>query len=277
MPIEIRLATPADRPRIAELRTEVGWAVRAWALDAIAPPIGAAWVALDAGTIVGCGSGIVYGRLGIVGTMIVAESHRRRGIGAMILGAVLDFLRPRADTIELNATPSGRPLYERFGFEPVIGYLAANLPPSLGANSDGLVITTATDAAVLAAWDARRFGGNRLRILAAAVIDPERHVLRARASGDLIGYAVVRPAETSIGPFVADSVDAAQALLAAAGERAPSVDAWRITLPGDNAVTTAWLHERGIQAEPHGTQMRLGQPPQRAVDTIWGVGAGAVG
>lgn len=282
MPVSIRLATPADLPRISALREEIGWGVRPWALDAIGPPVGAIWVGVDsaatasAQTIVGCGSGIVHGRLGIVGNMIVAESHRRRGIGALLLRTVLEFLQPRSDTIELNATPSGRPLYERFGFEPVTGYLAANLSPALGTVLPGLSVSRATDAAALAAWDAERFGGNRLRILAAAVEDRERHVLVARGD-DLAGYAVVRPIETSIGPFVADSLEAAQTLLAAAGHAAASVDAWRIVVPADNRVATAWLRASGATLEPHGTQMRLGKPPRRRTDAIWGVGAGAVG
>ena len=282
MPVSIRLATPADLPRVAELREEVGWGVRPWALDAVVPPVGAIWVAVDseptagAPQIVGCGSGIVHGRLGIVGNMIVAESHRRRGIGEQVLRAVLEFLEPRCDTIELNATPSGRPLYERFGFEPVTGYLAANVAPALGAAQAHLKVTDATDAAALAAWDEERFGGNRLHILAAAIQDLERHVLTAR--GDMLaGYAVVRPIETSIGPFVADNLEAARALLAAAGEAAPSVSQWRIVVPGDNAVATAWLRSSGVTLEPHGTQMRLGKPPRRQTDAIWGVGAGAVG
>lgn len=282
MPVRIRLATPADVPRIAELRQQVGWGVRPWALDALGPPAGALWVAVDsdaragAPQIVGCGSGIVHGRLGIVGNMIVAESHRRRGIGAMVLRAVLEFLQPRCDTIELNATLSGRPLYERFDFEPVTGYHEANVAPALGVAHPGLAVSPATDAEALAAWDAERFGGNRLGILAAAVEDRERHVLVA-GGDELAGYAVVRPIEASIGPFVADGLEAARTLLAAAGEAAPSVNEWRIVVPGDNNVATAWLRERGVQLVPHGTQMRLGMPAQRRTDAIWGVGAGAVG
>ncbi|MEO8510389.1 MAG: GNAT family N-acetyltransferase [Chloroflexota bacterium] len=281
MPVRIRLATPTDLPRIAELRQQVGWGVRPWALDAIGPPAGAIWVAIDPhatapADIVGCGSGIVHGRLGIVGNMIVAESHRRRGIGGQVLRAVLDFLQPRCDTIELNATPSGRPLYERFGFEPIAGYLATNLSSELGAVSSSLSVSHATDAAALAAWDAERFGGNRLRILAAAIEDPERHVLTARGD-ELAGYAVARPTEAGIGPFVADSTEAARTLLAAAGEAAPSIREWRIVVPGDNRVATAWLGASGVELEPHGTQMRLGHPPRRRSDAIWGVGAGAVG
>lgn len=302
MAVRIRLATPADLPRITELRRHVGWGVRPWALEALAPPIGAIWVAVDSDAaphvldgdddrghdgdrggapsgvpqIVGCGSGIVLGRLGIVGNMIVAETHRRRGIGGLVLRAVLDFLQPRSDTIELNATPSGRPLYERFGFEPIAGYHEASLAPTLGAAHPRLSVSQATDAAALAAWDAERFGGDRLRILAAAVEDPERHVL-ITGDGELAGYAVVRPIETSIGPFVADSTEAARTLLAAAGETAPSVTQWRVVVPGDNGVATAWLREHRAALEPHGTQMRLGRPPRRRTDTIWGVGAGAVG
>jgi GNAT superfamily N-acetyltransferase len=277
MPPPIRAATPADWARIAELREEVGWSVRPWTLHAFRPPVGAAWVAEDAGQVVGCGSGIVHGRIGIVGNMVVTATHRRRGIAGRILREVLDFLEPRTDTIELNATLDGQPLYERFGFEAVTRFHGANLPPPAGAVSD-LVVGEWTDAAALAAWDALRFGGNRLTILAMAVHDPGRSVLAARAaSGELAGYAVVRPTEQAIGPFVADLPDAAAALLEAAARQASSVQRWRITLPGDNAVAIEWLRDRDIELQPHGMQMRLGIPPQRRIISIWGTGAGAIG
>jgi predicted N-acetyltransferase YhbS len=277
MPPPIRAATPADWPRIAELRAEVGWSVRPWTLEAFRPPVGAAWVAEDAGQVVGCGSGIVHGRIGIVGNMIVTASHRRRGIAGRILREVLDFLEPRTDTIELNATLDGEPLYERFGFQPVTRFHGVNLPSQAGAASH-LVVGEWTDAAALAAWDASRFGGSRLGILAAAVRDPERSVLVARAAnGEIAGYAVVRPTEEAIGPFVADAPDAAAALLKAAAQQATSVLSWRITLPGDNSVAIEWLRDRDIERQPHGMQMRLGTPPQRRITSIWGTGAGAIG
>ena len=46
--------------------------------------------------IVGVGSGICVRALGFVGNMIVAEGHRRRGVGSAILDAVVDFLEPSA-------------------------------------------------------------------------------------------------------------------------------------------------------------------------------------
>jgi GNAT superfamily N-acetyltransferase len=284
MPPPIRRATPTDWEAIAQLRAAVGWSVRRWTLDAFRPPVGAAWVAEVDGRVVGCGSGIVHGRIGIVGNMIVAPGHRRRGIGAAVLRQVLDFLEPRTETIELNATSDGRPLYARFGFAPVSPYLSAGLPAGIGQRSAALSVEPWTDATALAAWDEPRFGGSRRSILAAAAEDPERPILVARArdgrgSGGarIAGYAVLRPLEAAIGPFVADGSDAVAALLGAAAEREPSIAAWRITLPGDNAVAVAWLRRHGLPLEPHGMQMRLGAEPRRRIESIWGIGAGAIG
>lgn len=277
MPIRIRRAIPADRPRIAALREAAGWNVRAWVLDVFTPPAGAAWVATDGDAAVGCGSGIVHGSIGIVGNMIVAETHRRRGIGTQILARVLDFLRPRATTIELNATADGRPLYERVGFAPVVRYHGAELDPAIAATDREIRIVPVTDAVPLADWDAARFGGSRRRLLDAAVRDAARDVLAATRDGALTGFAVVRPAEAAIGPWVADDAAAAAVLLAAAGEAAPGVPRWRITIPGDNQRAIAWLGERGVELEAHGLQMRIGPPPSRRLETIWATGAGAVG
>src|SRR3990170_1373550 len=104
---QLRTAGTDDLPRVAELRERVGWAVHEWALRAVLdPPHAQCLVAVDgANQVIGVGSGISYGALGVVGNMIVDPSHRRRGIGAAILEGVVDFLDGCGCTrLELSAT-----------------------------------------------------------------------------------------------------------------------------------------------------------------------------
>ena len=119
--IELRHGGPDDIPAIAALREIVGWGVHDWALRAATELPGATCiVAVDERRrTVGTGSGISYDRLGVVGNMVVDPAHRRRGLGAAILEAVMAFLAARGcERLELSATALGRPLYRRFGFVP---------------------------------------------------------------------------------------------------------------------------------------------------------------
>src|SRR5918992_2495763 len=119
--LAMRIADERDLPVIAALRESVGWSTHDWALRAVLRPsdeVRCFTVTDRGGRVVGVGSGVSYGALGFVGNMIVAEEHRRRGIGSAILTAILEFLHGRGCTrIELFATSEGRPLYARHGFE----------------------------------------------------------------------------------------------------------------------------------------------------------------
>jgi GNAT superfamily N-acetyltransferase len=51
--------------------------------------------------------------------MWTEPSHRRRGLGSLVLDAILQWCRARRiRRLTLHASDEGRPLYERFGFRP---------------------------------------------------------------------------------------------------------------------------------------------------------------
>jgi predicted N-acetyltransferase YhbS len=75
------------------------------------------FVAKDDGAIVGFGAVVDYGLFAYVGLMSVAPSMQKRGIGALILERLLAYLDERGcATVLLDASPAGKPLYDRFGF-----------------------------------------------------------------------------------------------------------------------------------------------------------------
>ena len=65
--------------------------------------------------IVGTAIGIDYGNFGWIAMMLVNPAYRSHGLGARLLEAAMGAL-PRDVPIRLDATPLGRPLYERYGF-----------------------------------------------------------------------------------------------------------------------------------------------------------------
>ena len=171
-PMQLRLATPDDLPHVRALRDAAGWKTQPWAvLEAMRAPHARLFLAEDAGGVAGMGSGISYGRLGVVGNMVVVASRRREGIGSTILRAVLAFLEERGvERMELFATADGRPLYERHGFTGLEPGMLAEIPahPGRSAEPERETVVRAAqpvDLGALAAYDGPRFGGDRSPLL----------------------------------------------------------------------------------------------------------------
>lgn len=78
------------------------------------------FVAEAEGEVCGTAATIVYGnQLAWIGMVLVSPSQRGRGIGTELLKLALGYLDSQGPlTIKLDATPQGRPIYERLGFEP---------------------------------------------------------------------------------------------------------------------------------------------------------------
>ena len=282
--LNLRTAGTDDLPRVAELRERVGWAVHEWALRAVLdPPHARCLVAVDgANQVIGVGSGISYGALGVVGNMIVDPAHRRRGIGAAILEAVVDFLDERGCTrLELSATDAGRPLYEKYGFTLAGPGVSAVVPRQAHADDSGAAELTAAGLASLpelAAYDAPRFGGDRAPLIATMLADTTRPLVVARSEGGAVaGWSWVRPDADRVGPLVADTPDVAAALVGDALRRLPSARTVRLNFPAANRAGAARLRRLGAAMEPWSGRMARGAQVPRRENTIYGNAVGALG
>ena len=279
--IELLRATEADLPAIERLRTSVGWSSHEWALRLVLDDPGRCWVAVDGDEVVAVGSGIAYGAIGVVGNMVVAETHRRRGLGAAILDEVLTFLDAAGCRgLELFATPAGRPLYASRGFRLEGEMASATVAHDVALRSDpGAAVREAApaDLDTVDAWDAERFGGTRRTLLATAIADPVRPLLVAERDGGLRGLAWLRPDEGRLGPFMADDAATATALAEAARARLPATTTIGFTLRAENAVAQSWLTGLGVAIEPWQGRMVRGDFHSRRVETLYGNVVGALG
>lgn len=279
--LHLRVAGEPDLPDMAALRESVGWTAQDWALRAVLDGPGARCVVVDAPDgIAGVGSGISYGALGFVGNMIVTEDWRRRGIGAAILEAILEFLVDERGCrrLELFATPSGRPLYARYGFELTDPSVMVSLPRSTALDVDPAVeITDAVDLGELADYDVSRFGGDRRRLLTMMADDPHRPLLVARRAGAVVGFAWLRIDGPRLGPFIADAPAVAATLLAEAFRRIPEAEELSLNLPTANEPGTRWLRGLGIVLDPWDGRMARGPQIPRRDETIYANLVGALG
>ena len=117
--MQLRVMTTQDIPGGVRLNTVVGWnqTEADWARFLTASPDGC-FVMDDSGKIVGTAATINYeGRFAWIGMVLVDPDYRNRGIGNSLLQRAIEYLDSTGiSTIKLDATPAGKPLYEKIGF-----------------------------------------------------------------------------------------------------------------------------------------------------------------
>jgi len=101
--------------------SETAWSIEAfWAELAGVPDTRRYWVVEVSGSVVGYAGVMVVGREADVQTIAVAPEHRGAGLGAVLLGQVIDEAKRRQCNqvmLEVAAdNESALRLYERFGF-----------------------------------------------------------------------------------------------------------------------------------------------------------------
>lgn len=261
----IRLLTTDDLDEASGLSVTAGWNQRIddWRMLLQLAPAGG-FAAVGDGQIIGTAIGIDYGTFGWIAMMLVDPAWRGRGLGARLLEAAMGAVPPEIP-IRLDATPLGRPLYQRYGFEDeslLTRHLAEPSRPAVdlasAPASRHVRRLTPGDLPAVIARDDRVFGAHRRLLLEWALHGAEHyaHVIDAAAGAD---YCFGRPGRLfdQVGPVVAADDDGARALvsasLRAAEGRAVVVDAY------DRHVGfSGWLSSLGFNAARPLFRMRRG-------------------
>jgi GNAT superfamily N-acetyltransferase len=233
----IDVATADDIEALAKLRVEQGWqrselllgAIIAWehghifvVRAALAPE------ATDGQAPIAAVSVIAARPVGVIGNVVVRADYRRRGLAKLLMRATLDWLREQGvQSVLLDATEDGRPLYASLGFVPgELSYYAHAPIAALDASrlrqlAAGLHAHLASidELACIADLDRLAFGGDRLGLLALILRAPHTWLYIAEDTADRPGgYVLVRRLKSPhvgirLGPFVASSSAVAAALL----------------------------------------------------------------
>jgi ribosomal protein S18 acetylase RimI-like enzyme len=125
----------------------------------------ATFVAEVDGVPVGIVVGNDYGTTAYVSMMGVDPAMQRRGIGSALMRALSAWAQQRRfDAIELDATPSGSPLYARFGFTPA-GRTLVYVAGGAGGDARAARRYGAADRAAVLATDRHAFGADRGDVL----------------------------------------------------------------------------------------------------------------
>ena len=239
------------------LSTTIGWNQRAedWRMLLDIAPAGS-FAAVASGRVVGTAIGIDYGRFGWIAMMLVDPAYRGRGLGARLLERAMMALPPTLP-VRLDATPLGRPLYQRFGFEdeavlsrhvadaPAREHLA--VPQAMGSCVAPL---TAEEQPSVVEQDTDVFGGHRQRVIEWMMHSSPQYAWVAHDSLGRPQFCLGRTGLTfdQIGPVVAQDVEVAQALVGAAlrhaAQRPAVIDAFDA-----HETFAAWLRGSGFRAQ----------------------------
>ena len=203
------------------------------------------------------------GRLATLGLVVVRPDCQGRGIGRMLMNAILAETGER--TVGLVATQAGLKLYQDCGFV-VSGSIVqcqgtvASGPASPSPRGVQLRDAGLADRAALFALDAAAVGARRPELLD-AVLETGLPSLLAERQGRLVGAALLRPAGrgVTIGPLLAESEDLAIALADAALDRIDGLA--RLDLPASATRLVAHLETRGLPVVDRVTAMLRGPVP----------------
>ncbi len=257
----IRPMRPDDIDAGLELCRLAGWnqKVEDWRRMLALAPDGV-FVDEQDGRVVATGSAISYDtRIGWIGMVLVHPEYRRRGIASAIMNRCIDALRGRGiQSIKLDATDQGRPVYAKLGFRderPIVRYVG--VPHRRAASPSAARPVADADWPQIARLDEQAFGADRIALLKHLAAEGPAIVLsegdRLRACGFL------RPGHhaAQLGPLVAEDEASAQAVAEALlAAHAPQQLYWDV-LP-DNAHAAGLAESFGLTVGRRLTRMVLG-------------------
>lgn len=197
--IVIRPLTTADVGGAWQLSVQAGWNQLAadWQRMLSLEPRGCFAAELD-GRIVGTTICVAFGPVAWLAMVLVEETHRGKGLGRRLVQAGLDYADAAgAKTVRLDATPLGRPVYERLGFAPQFELTRWSGVPAHARMTNRMapIIAAPADTRTreeIHAWDRRAAGADRRRWLDALFADTPPLVVYDER-GAVAGFLTSRP------------------------------------------------------------------------------------
>jgi GNAT superfamily N-acetyltransferase len=268
--------TASDLPLGMRLKEQAGWnqTEADWRRCLALQPDGC-FVAEREGLGVGTVTTCIFGPVAWVAMVLVDVAVRGQGIGRALLDRALAFLDGQGvPSVRLDATPLGRPLYEKLGFVEeytLTRYDGISPAGTLSDTPNKIVLRAVSpeDQERVIAFDRDVTGTDRaalLRSLFAETPEAWRMVVRG---DELLGCSAARGGSRArqIGPCLA-TAEAGPLLLA---------DAWRsyadervfVDVPKDNRAAVTTVERAGLVAQRPLYRMCRGPRPHESIEQVW--------
>jgi len=270
--LTIRCMTEADVPFGMYLKEQAGWnqTEADWRRFLAMEPDGCFLAEVDgeaAGTLTTC----VFGSVAWIAMVLVEEARRGQGIATALLKHALTYLDERGvPTVRLDATPLGRPVYQKLGFADEYTLTRYGGTPAPVPELGPVRAYTPDDLGQVAWLDRLVTGTDRHKLLKRLLAEEPASVRVLETRGKIAGYCALRPGTkaTQIGPCVASSPNAGQRLLADAVTRCAGGPVMIDVLEANDAATSC-IQGTGLEAQRPFVRMYRGIPPVDEVSGIW--------
>jgi GNAT superfamily N-acetyltransferase len=262
----------ADLPVGLRLKDQAGWNQMPadWQRVVEFEPEGCFLAEMD-GAPVGTTVTTCFGETAWIAMVLVEESMRGQGIGTRLMEHALAHLDARGvPGIRLDATPLGRPLYEKLGFRAEYELVRwQGTSPGTGTVHQ----TVSLDAAGLdraIQLDRQVTGIDRSRLLRRLHAEQPEQFAGLFRSETLLGYHSLRKGSraTQIGPAIAAEGQWGLTLLEEALARCPA-GAVFVDIPVQNEPATRWAESQGFTIQRRLTRMGRGRPVADQPAQIW--------
>ena len=269
--LHIRPMTHADVPLGMRRKSQAAWnqLEADWLRFLDLQPDGAFVAEFDgtpAGTVATC----IFGPVAWVAMVLVDAAQRGRGLGRALMERALQFLDGAGvQSVRLDATPLGQPLYEKLGFLPE--YLLTRFegtPPRVEA-PPGVSAAGPEHMDALVQLDRAVTGTDRERMILRVFAEHPDETRVVESPGRVEGYLMARPGARArfVGPCVARA--GAGPLLLADAWRRHAAEPIFMDIPEGNAVALTLARAAGLM--PQRTLMRMyrGVKVEERVADLW--------
>jgi GNAT superfamily N-acetyltransferase len=265
--IHLRKMALSDMDSLMKLKNAEGWnqLKKDWTM-LISYKKSVNLVAVLENRIVGTVTAINYANaVAWIGMMLVDRDYRGRGIAKLLMLETIAKLK-KCESIKLDATPAGRPLYMKLGFEDEYKlYRMTNPSVSLISRSHNTIKTENIlpgDIPEVAQLDKKVFGADRTGLISQMYESCPELAWLIRENNRVAAFCLGRVGMnfTQIGPLSASSNEHAEALIGSAINqitgRAVVVD-----IPSDKSDTRHWLEAHGFITQRPFDRMYLRNNP----------------
>jgi GNAT superfamily N-acetyltransferase len=273
---KVRLLFESDIPAAMLLKEAAGWnqTEADWRRLLSLEPNGC-FGAVREGRLVGTTTTTIYDELAWIGMVLVDPQHRRQGIAAQLLNVALDYLRDKVETIKLDATAFGQPVYKQFGFE------VESEVERWAGNSSGRVTQSEAvmDRAALLDLDRLAFNADRSQLIERLIDDAcVPPVLIRAADGALSGYALARSGtrKTYVGPVITNDSQVTETVLDRILSQLPGREVY-VDINKECIDDTRLLSDRGFVKERDLMRMVKGGPTQKTSPMVVAIAGPEVG
>jgi GNAT superfamily N-acetyltransferase len=230
------------------------------------------------GNAVGTTATCVLGRVARIAMVLVDINCRGKGIGTALLKHSISYLKERnVETIRLDATPLGQPIYDKVGFLPEyelarFEFRRAKSSPPMGdggASPTLPTMATADDFASIIDFDTQITGTDRGKMLRRLFEEFPENVCIVRHAGRIEGFITRRPGAnaTQVGPCRATAA-AGPVLLCDALNKCAGKPVF-VDVPLDNTGSVKIVEASGLTLQRRFTRMYWGRKPADDVKTLW--------